>query len=622
VEDPVWYWFKVTFPYTGVDLGKAGTISSSFDFQFGYFPILSKTSNTFGLGQIEDLKFCHINFSKDMFCQVIRRYKTLNKMKKSRQLRTMLQFIAVLFILMIGGLMSPVNATVTLTSTNLPIFVIDTHGQTIIDEARIVADLGIIYNGEGQRNLVTDPFNNYNGRIAIELRGSSSMDFPKKQYRFETQNNLGEDSSVALVGLPREADWILNGLYDDKTMLRDALAYGLSNDMGRYASRVRFCELILNNEYMGIYLLLEKIKRDKNRVDISKLEASEIIGDDLTGGYIIKLDKTDGENVGGWNSSKSIYYQYHYPKPDEIVNQQKQYIQQFIAHFENVMASSDRANPVTGYPSIIDVDSFVDHFIMIEFCRNIDGYRLSSYLYKDKNSKDGKMYAGPIWDYNLTFGKAWYISDQNIFTGWEVDHNKRIVSDYPKVPFWWENLARDPGFAQRAAERWSELRAEILDYNNLSSRIDSMANYIAEARTRNSARWPEMGDAVVYANEIIYLKSWIWKRVDWIDANITNLSAIQSDPSDRLPINFSLGQNYPNPFNAETRIQFATPEAVNVKLEIINFKGQRVAKLVDEIVNPGSYEIRWNAGEVASGIYFIYYRAGDFKAIRKITLLK
>jgi len=149
-----------------------------------------------------------------------------------------------------------------------------------------------------------------------------------------------------------------------------------------------------------------------------------------------------------------------------------------------------------------------------------------------------------------------------------------------------------------------------------------MANYIAEARTRNSARWPEMGDAVVYANEIIYLKSWIWKRVDWIDANITNLSAIQSDPSDRLPINFSLGQNYPNPFNAETRIQFATPEAVNVKLEIINFKGQRVAKLVDEIVNPGSYEIRWNAGEVASGIYFIYYRAGDFKAIRKITLLK
>ncbi|MFA4839238.1 MAG: CotH kinase family protein [Candidatus Neomarinimicrobiota bacterium] len=518
--------------------------------------------------------------------------------------------------------MSPVKATVTLTSSNLPIFVIDTHGQTIIDESRIVADLGIIYNGEGQRNLMTDPFNNYNGRIAIELRGSSSMAYPKKQYRFETQNDLGEDSSVALVGLPQEADWILNGPYEDKTMLRNALAYGLSNDIGRYASRVRFCELILNNEYMGLYILLEKIKRDKNRVNISKLEAPDITGDDLTGGYIIKLDKTDGENVGGWNSSSSIYYQYHYPKPDEIVRQQKQYIQQFIAHFENVMAGSDRANPETGYPSIIDIDSFVDHFILIEFCRNIDGYRLSSYLYKDKNSKDGKMYAGPIWDYNLTFGKAWYVSDRNYYTGWEVDHNKRLPYDAPKIPYWWENLARDHGFAQRAAEHWAVLRDGVLDIDSLNNRIDRMAELIADARVRNSVRWPEMGDAVAYANEIIYLKSWIRNRVSWIDANIASLSPIQADPSGHLPLDFSLGQNYPNPFNASTWIPFAVPEPVRVKLEVINLYGERVAVLIDATMSTGNHRICLKTDRFAAGIYFLYFQAGDFKAVKKMTVLK
>jgi hypothetical protein len=518
--------------------------------------------------------------------------------------------------------------SVTLTDSNLPIFVINTNGQTIVDEPRITAQLGVIYNGEGLRNYLTDPFNNYNGQIAIEIRGSSSQSYPKKSYRFELQNDLGEDTSVALVDLPKEADWVLYAPYadpsysepsDDFTMLRNALAYDLSNDMGRYASRVRFCELIINNDYKGLYLLLENIKRDKNRVNIAKMTPADTVGEDLTGGYIIKIDRVDNTSTDGWYSTNGVFYGYEYPKIDEITSHQKKYIRQYLNGFENALKGTQPSDPLTGYPAYIDLDSFVDHFLLNEFCRNVDAYRLSSFYHKDKN---GKLCAGPIWDFNLTFGKAWYASYKDIYIHWEVDHDTYLPNDSPKVPFWWKKLSRQAGFATRAAERWTELRTGLLDIDSLNSRIDSMAEYIAEARTRNSARWPAMGDAIVYASEIVYLKNWIRNRITWIDANIGSLNAIQTVPDADLPAEFSLRQNYPNPFNAETRIQFAIPEAVHVKLEIVSCKGQRVAKLVDDTLASGSYEIRWNAGRVAAGLYFIYFRAGDFKAVRKLTLLK
>jgi hypothetical protein len=132
--------------------------------------------------------------------------------------------------------------------------------------------------------------------------------------------------------------------------------------------------------------MLEKVKRDDNRVDISKLEPDDISGDDVTGGYIIKIDKWDGVNLGGWYSSliendndrKDGFYQYHYPKPDDIVPEQQEYIINYIDNFEQVMNSENYTNTTSGYPNIIHWDSFVDFFIMQEITKNIDGYRLSS----------------------------------------------------------------------------------------------------------------------------------------------------------------------------------------------------------------------------------------------------
>ena len=170
--------------------------------------------------------------------------------------------------------------------STLPIVFINTNGNEILDEDRITCDMGIINNKK--LNKLTDIFNEYNGKISIELRGSSSQQFfPKKSYSLETQTTNGSNNNVSLLGMPEENDWILYGPYSDKTLIRNNLTYYLSSQMGHYAPRSEYCELFINNEYKGTYLLIEKIKRDKNRVNIKEFDS-----EDLSGGYIIKIDKS------------------------------------------------------------------------------------------------------------------------------------------------------------------------------------------------------------------------------------------------------------------------------------------------------------------------------------------
>ena len=218
----------------------------------------------------------------------------------------------------------PAVSQVVFTSSNLPIIVIDTDGKPIVDEPKIPATMGIIDNGPGVRNAVTDPFNDSFGPIGIEIRGSSSQQFPKKQFAVETRDSAGNDMDRSLLKLPAESDWVLIAAYNDKTLLRDALMYNLNSGTGRYASRTRFCELVLNGNYAGIYILAEKVKRGKNRVNISKLTPADTTGDSLTGGYIVREDKIEGEQTQGWyspylpfsGSPVKVYFQYHYPSPD------------------------------------------------------------------------------------------------------------------------------------------------------------------------------------------------------------------------------------------------------------------------------------------------------------------
>ena len=414
------------------------------------------------------------------------------------------------------------------TTSNLPIVVINTLGQTIVDDPRIVCDMGIIDNGFGVINSISDPFNDYNGKISIEYRGSSSQSFPKKPYALETQDSLGNNNNVSLLGMPVENDWILYAPYSDKALMRNFLTFDLGRKMGNYSPRTVYCELVVNGDYKGIYILMEKIKRDNDRVDIAKLDFDDLAGDSLTGGYIIKVDKYTGTGGTDWLSDfpnisgGSLYIQYHYPDASVMLPQQLDYIEHYVDSFEYALNGPNFADTSIGYAKYIDVNSFIDFYIINELSKNIDGYRLSTYMHKDKQSKGGKLIMGPFWDFNLAFGNADYCSG-GITSGWEVNGGCGGSN-----PFWFERLLDDTIYQNKLKCRWEYLRDRSFHQDSLFNFIDSMALYLDDAQQRNFQQWPTLGTYVwpnyyvgsTYQDELNFFKTWIGDRLVWIDNNL------------------------------------------------------------------------------------------------------
>ena len=251
-----------------------------------------------------------------------------------------------LIIVSLLALLSTVarSQTDSLLTSDLPIVLIDTYGQEIPDDPKITAFMGIIDHGPGMRNAVTDSANIYRGYIGIEVRGFTSQLFPKLQYGLELRDSTGASVSVGLLGMSSDADWVLSAGYNDKSLMRNDLAYALARHSGRYASQGRFCEVVLNGQYWGVYVLFEKLKRDKNRINVTKMATTDISGDKVTGGYIVEIDRTTLDPSEYWESphlpptseTDSITYQFVYPKAADLVPGQRSYIQSFISTFEGV----------------------------------------------------------------------------------------------------------------------------------------------------------------------------------------------------------------------------------------------------------------------------------------------
>ena len=471
----------------------------------------------------------------------------------------------------------PVISQVNLTTTNLPIVYIFTNGQPIIIDTSIVCDMGIIYNGEGETNHITDPFNNYDGKISIRKRGSTSLCYPKNSYRFETQDSEGQNINVSLMDLPEENDWILYGPFGDKSLMRNVLIYELARKMGWYAPRTRFCELILDNEYWGVYVLIEKIKRDNNRVDISKLTSEDTTGGEITGGYLLQIDRWEG---AGWHSGYNwnIYFEYIYPDDDEIVPEQESYIQNFIYQFEDSLFNLTTFNNST-MVNTVDFDSFVDYIILNELSKNADAYRLSTYLHKDKDSVDGRLKMGPIWDYNLAFG--------NYCDFFAYRTENFIYSDtvfWNAAPFWFRKLMSFELFQDKVRCRWDELRTNILHENTIESIIDSSYNFLYEAQQRNFEKWDILGFPVwpnyyygdTYEEEIEILKDWTFERIIWLDENIPGYCFTTTFVDENIQNNINLNIS-PNPISSIARVDYNLKEAVRVQLHIYDIYGRLIA---------------------------------------------
>jgi len=483
--------------------------------------------------------------------------------------------------------------SVNFTSSNLPIIVVKTNGGTIVDDPKIVVDMGIIDNGPGNRNNLTDPFNAYNGKAAIEIRGSSSQMFPKKQYGIELRAENGlDDNELALFGMPKEGDWILFAPYNDKTLIRDALSYRLGRSMGNYASRSRYFELVLNDQYMGVYVFFEKVKRGKNRVNIEKLEEGEISGNDLTGGYILKLDKTTGGDQGGFTSShtpedakqgQKIYFQYEYPKGEDIVAEQKTYIQNYVKQFEDALASEQYNDPNTGWTKYADMNSFVDYFIMNELTKNPDAYRLSTFMYKKRDSDGGKLFMGPVWDFNLGFGNVNYCT-QGTPTGLVIDFNFICPDDYWQIPFWWRKLWSDPAFRLAVTNRWETLRENKFSNATVLGYVDSVATVLTESQQRNFQKWPVLGvyvwpnykfDINTYSGEVAWMKTWIEDRMAYLDGVFgTSITGVNERVESVVTVSVS-----PNPFDREVLFDYDVPVPGVTRIEIGDILGRIVTEV-------------------------------------------
>jgi hypothetical protein len=482
----------------------------------------------------------------------------------------------ILFLLSL--LSGAVSAQIYFTSSNLPLVVINTGGKAIVDDPKITADMGIIWNGAGKRNALTDPANNFNGKIGIEIRGSSSQMFPKKSYGFETKNSNLETTDYPLLDMPKENDWILYAPYTDKTMIRDVLTYTLDAKLGHWSPRCRFVELFLNGTYQGVYVLMEKIKRNKNRVNISKMKATDNSGENLTGGYIIKIDKITGSGGEGWYSNYSntlgkTFYQYEYPKADEITTLQESYIQTYVKMMENVLYNENFKNP-GNYHEYLNDSTFIDFMIMNELSKNVDGYRLSAFLFKDRN---GLFNCGPIWDFNLGYGNADY------YNGWipaGFQYQAYLDVDSWQVPFWWRKLMKDQAYVAKLKTRWTTLRKKELADQRITFVIDSLTNLLSESKDRNYLRWqgvigfyiwPNYYIGQSYNEEVTWMKNWIAQRLafldgQWIDEATGAGSLI-------VPQRFSV---YPNPFSNRLTVQLPSGISGKLLVELYNSTGSLV----------------------------------------------
>ena len=405
----------------------------------------------------------------------------------------------------------------------------------IVDEPKVPAALKISTNDSIY----------YEGIIGIEIRGESSQYFDKKSFGFETWDNQYNDIDVSLLGFPEEEDWILYGPFSDKSLIRNKLIYDLSNQMGRYASKTEFVELSINYEYKGLYIFMEKLKRDDNRINIQKLNENDIDETLITGGYIIKIDKSDMEDgsytdynsfqskydvFGKKDGDKKVYFNYEYPKSSEIHAYQKNYIKNYINDFESSLTSDQFKNSENGYRKYIDVNSFIDFFILNEISNNVDGFRLSTYLHKDREKK---LIIGPIWDFNLSFGNADYCGGER-YDIWLHKFNERCPGDFWNIPFWWNRFLEDENFVNQLKDRWNELRISTLSDENIISLIDdyySFLNNETDIVKKNFDKWRIFGIYIWpnsfignnYYEEIDFLKNWIKNRTSWLDESINNL---------------------------------------------------------------------------------------------------
>ena len=425
---------------------------------------------------------------------------------------------------------------------DLPIVFVDTKGKCLDSKVteKIPATMKVL---DGKMNNVADSAKGTRYDIGIKVRGQSSALFPKPGYGVEVRDEKGEGKDVSLFGLPPSDDWVFHGPYVDKSLMRNALAHWLFRQAGHYSPRSKHFDLYINGVYRGVYVLLEKIKRDKYRVDVSKLKETDISGEDVTGGYIWAFDKT-GTNTGGagsgpiekegFSTSDGLNVILHYPKKENIKSEQEAYLKKYLNDLEGLFKNGKNGQ---GYEKYVDMTSALDYVLHEEVTNNADSYWCSFFLHKPKDKTDkngvkteGKVTLGPAWDFNLAMsngtqpengggqgqggwnqgGGMWgggfgggFGGGMGGFTssgnGWQIENSMKSgqgmmgMGSSLKAPNWLLGMWKDSHYQSELKKRWAELRSGVWHTKTMDKYLDSMKTYLKSAADRNFKRWPNLG---------------------------------------------------------------------------------------------------------------------------------
>lgn len=515
---------------------------------------------------------------------------------------------------------NPGFAQVNLEKSNLPIFSVTLdQGGVLNRNTDITGTYQVRSNNTGKDNTLSDA-PTLSGRLGIRYRGKSSFDLSdKKPYSIEFLDAKGEEQDVAILGMPAHSDWALIAPFADKSLIRDAMVYRWGQQIMPWAPKYRFVEVLIDGSYKGVFMLTERVKRNKVRVNINKMDEKDIAGQKVTGGYIFALDKLDQGDVtfrSAFPMPGKNYppdYRIVYPNEDNIRPEQIQYIRGHVQAFERAMDSPTFNDPKEGYAKWIDVPSFVDMVLINELSKNVDGYRLSAYFYKDNDATNSKIHAGPLWDYNLAFGNANYCYGEQV-SGWAYDFNKVCPQDYWVIHFWWEKLVNDPAFRVKMKQRWTQLRKGVLATDRMMSQVDSLARVIGPAQEQNFRLYPILNKWVwpnsfvgnTYPNEISFLKNWLKDRAAWMDAAIAEI------PDRVINVPFGEVNVYPNPGRGVVNFEYKLAGLnENVELFIVDANGREVYQYAKRFLGSGPQLTQVDFSNFASGMYFYRLKPGN-----------
>lgn len=367
--------------------------------------------------------------------------------------------------------------------THLPLVIIDTKGQELDFVEEVLASIKIIDQEGGHNHLDSEA--SLETDLLIKMRGNSSSRFDKKQFRLtfvdaaayeEGTSDLQQLEHVShnVMGMPSESEWVLNGPFLDKTLLRNYLMYNLSGEIMEWAPNVRYCEVFLDGDYRGVYIMLETVKADKNRVDLAFMDENStsidyMVARERVGDTACPLNNFGTYAGKTYNELGIVYPGGRSGRTEEHL----EYVRQDISAVEKMLYSLDYDDQKIGYRATVDVESFVDYFLLNEFALNVDGGGLSTYMYKEVRS-GFKM--GPVWDFNNGFDNYEYYA---------LDEDEFYLISKP----WYVMLLRDEKFVEQVINRYYVLRQGILSEDRINRIIDDTIAFLGPAIERNDAVW-------------------------------------------------------------------------------------------------------------------------------------